>query len=332
MKMLQTGDVLDPDVTIRHGLESDIVVSEAVIIPGDTSPRANAYCGGIVDSSGEEIAFGRVIRKGKNRHFYSQSSKHINLERAVIAHGSYRYAGVFSWHYGHFLIEGLGNISIHPGSARSMPHLFHDFTKGRRAPHIAFFLSCLGVLATPVASPLRIRGELVIPPSRVRIKRSVHKDQALIYREIAESVLSQTKGLPFPGDGAIYLSRSRVNPDKRRMVNEAALEDALAGIGFTIIHPHELEVKEQIRLISRARLIVGPIGAAMVSAVFSNRDCPVIYLCHGRTDQSFPILDSISERSATYCYFDEDHRPKDNWHIDVDAFMSCFSSNGHFRS
>jgi capsular polysaccharide biosynthesis protein len=332
MRRMLTAGVLAPDVTIRQGLENDVVVSEAVIIPADTSPGGNAYCGGIVDSSGEEIAFGRVIRKGKTRHLYSQSSRHMNLEGAVVAHGSYRYGGVFSWHYGHFLIEGLGNISVAPGSPRSVPHLFHDFTKGKRAPHVAFFLSCLGVSAAPVAAPLRIRGQLVIPPPRVQIKRSVHKDQALIYREIAESVLSQTKESPCPGDGAIYLSRSRVNPDKRRMVNEAALEEALTGIGFTIVHPHELEVQEQIRLVSRARVIVGPIGAAMASAVFANRDCPVIYLCHGRTDQSFPILDSISDRSATYCYFDEDHVPKDNWRIDVGAFMSCFSSGGRFRS
>jgi hypothetical protein len=327
MKILRTGDVLDPGVYLRDGIENDVVLSEAVIIPGEKLSGVNSYRGGIVDSSGEEVVSGRLVRGPRAVVLGNPRMAGVDAEKTNTAYGSYRYAGAFSWHYGHFLLEGLGRISVSPGPERSKPHLFHDFTRAKKTPHIEFFLSCLGVSASPVSSPLRIRGELIIPPPRLIIKRSVHENQALIYREIADCVLSRKKEFRLPGDGGIYLSRSKIEKTKRprRIVNETDLEAALVRLGFTVVHMQELDMEDQIGLVSSARLVVGPLGSAMHSTVFSAGDCRVIYLCHGKPNCNYPMLDSLCGRSAVYCDFDDGHDERTSWRVDIEALTDFLS-------
>jgi capsular polysaccharide biosynthesis protein len=62
---------------------------------------------------------------------------------------------------------------------------------------------------------------------------------------------------------------SRRDARVRRLINEAAVEAALAPLGFTTIVPGEMTVREQIRRFSRAAIIVGAHGAAFGNLVFA---------------------------------------------------------------
>lgn len=70
------------------------------------------------------------------------------------------------------------------------------------------------------------------------------------------------------GGRRIYVSRRDLGGHGRRMVNEAALEVALAGKGFEIIRPHLMSARAQIAAFSDAHMVVGPSGAALFNCVF----------------------------------------------------------------
>jgi capsular polysaccharide biosynthesis protein len=72
---------------------------------------------------------------------------------------------------------------------------------------------------------------------------------------------------PGPPKDLLYLSRSDAR--KRRIVNEDELRRRIGELGFRAITPGELGVAEQIRAVSRARVIVGPHGAAFANLVFA---------------------------------------------------------------
>jgi capsular polysaccharide biosynthesis protein len=89
----------------------------------------------------------------------------------------------------------------------------------------------------------------------------------------------------------IYVSRFGLNAagwSTRIMVNEAELIARLSAIGFDIVEPERLSVREQIETFSSASTVVGPSGSGLFNTVF----------CHPGTK----IVDIQSEPQWIYSY------------------------------
>lgn len=71
-----------------------------------------------------------------------------------------------------------------------------------------------------------------------------------------------------PDTGFRRLYVSRRGDTKRPMLNEDALEQALAARGFQIVRPETLPVADQIALFRDADVIAGPTGAALANILF----------------------------------------------------------------
>jgi len=85
---------------------------------------------------------------------------------------------------------------------------------------------------------------------------------------IVRSRILESLGEPsVAGPERLYLSRSR--DEKRPMVNEPMLEEALVSRGFTIVRLPDHKVEDQIHLLQSARVVVGPTGAAFANCLFS---------------------------------------------------------------
>ena len=65
----------------------------------------------------------------------------------------------------------------------------------------------------------------------------------------------------------LYLSRTKM-PGPGRITNEHEVEQAMAGLGFTIMHPQTMSIAEQLRMYSHARVIVGEFSSALHNAMF----------------------------------------------------------------
>jgi capsular polysaccharide biosynthesis protein len=85
----------------------------------------------------------------------------------------------------------------------------------------------------------------------------------------------------FPEKGAgaekLYLHRGGAG---RRLANEAELEKALSARGFVSIHPDKFSATEQAKLLSSARFVVAPHGAALVNLVFAPPGAMLFELFH----------------------------------------------------
>jgi Glycosyltransferase 61 len=79
------------------------------------------------------------------------------------------------------------------------------------------------------------------------------------------------------GPEKIYLRRGPVG---RCLVNEAELESALKPMGFVPIDPGRLTVAGQARLMSSARWVAGPHGAALTNIVFAPPGATLLELFH----------------------------------------------------
>ena len=77
---------------------------------------------------------------------------------------------------------------------------------------------------------------------------------------------------------------------ERPLVIELAIEAMAEELGFTVIHPQELGIAEQIRIFAAAKMIMGTGGSAMHNAVFSPPDARVLMLS---SDGWVTVIDSL---------------------------------------
>ncbi|WP_276354296.1 glycosyltransferase family 61 protein [Cohnella caldifontis] len=82
---------------------------------------------------------------------------------------------------------------------------------------------------------------------------------------------------PNEANERLYISRSMAI--QRKMLNERDLLNLLQPLGFTVIHPETLSVRDQIGLFASAKTIVAPHGAALANLAFCRPGTQVIELC-----------------------------------------------------
>jgi hypothetical protein len=182
--------------------------------------------------------------------------------------GLYYFAGAAWEHFGHFVLEGLSRwwlLALLPQPLRAELR-FVIYNEHPLKTWQLELLEGLGVGADRLiylAEPMRF--ERLIVPS---IAYNLHRAAAHAQRDTWERI-----GRVFDrGEGPkrVYLSRSRYGPN-RALTNEAEVERRFEACGFTIVHPQELSIAEQIASIRHAQLIAGSAGGAMYLSAFARR-------------------------------------------------------------
>ncbi len=82
------------------------------------------------------------------------------------------------------------------------------------------------------------------------------------------------------GKQRIYVSRGAA--PRRRVLNEAAVEQLLKGHGFTAVNPGALSFADQVALFADAEIVVGAHGAGLTNAVFMGAGGALIELTHDK--------------------------------------------------
>lgn len=195
--------------------------------------------------------------------------------------------------YGHWLVELLPKLSL----ARS-----------------ACEVSGLALPLVDGAMNTVIRDSLTLCGSAPALHFPIHKKQVHFFKELVlvtgatnhgvfmsplvvqdlERMASSVRG---SGAQKVFVSRKGA---RRDLVNADAVEAELASRGFSIIHPGEMTMEQQIVAFRNARLVVGVMGAGMTNIVFAQRGARVVNITPAAMPDTFFYFLSVHKQQS-YC-------------------------------
>jgi capsular polysaccharide biosynthesis protein len=131
------------------------------------------------------------------------------------------------------------------------------------------------------------------------------------------------------GPEKVYL---RLGVGRRRLVNEAELEAALAKIGFVSIAPWQLTAAQQAKFLSSARCVVAPHGAALTNMIFAPAGALILELFHPqhRFDCYPDLAEICGHRSVALegMAINHSNDPKLEYMVDISAVLRVAEKSG----
>lgn len=177
-----------------------------------------------------------------------------------VARGAIWLSGGAAANYGHFLMDSLTGLAAleDRGLAGVFPPYARDLTRWQQGL----------VSAARIATPLQ-----TVSDAAIRFEEMIYVTTLGHYLQRNGALLSallariQPQRPLLTEDGAmVYLSRRAYTG--RVLVNEAALEAALAARGVRILHPERMTTADQIAAMAGARALIGASGAALANLCF----------------------------------------------------------------
>ena len=303
-------------------------VRNATILPGGFRYR-NPYRGGSFERGG--IAAGvyredgsfvfesgtvrgkgfRVIEVG-NRDLHDVVGSPRRKTRSVPAGV---YGGYFRGHFGHFLTEGLARLWYYldktklpiyitaapPGSEdrKNLQRLF------ARLKTCQFDFDRLVICDEPSQVD-----ELTVPSAALHSSHSVAPSYVEALQRISPLFREKFQQTEQP----LFLSRSALVQGNRRLLGAGILDEIMLRQGARVAHFEQLPFEETVRLVRSHKNIVGPIGSAFHTTVFSP-ERNLFYLADSIAPdkiKSFVEVDLLN-RSNVFVF-----RPRDQIHTRKD--------------
>lgn len=145
------------------------------------------------------------------------------------------------------------------------------------------------LVVAPPASPAFLYREGVLP----------RPDDFVIAREAVDYLRRKTQVLHAPsGDRSSRLYLSRAGLSLRKLHNEAEIENLMVARGFQVVCTEELTFREQVRLFSSARVIVGAAGSGLANMVFAPPGAQVLAFAKPVESANYWYFGNIAEASG----------------------------------
>ena len=321
------------EIGARYAVCTDPGVSKvrfAVILPlKDVRKNAfdySSYEGGICDRDGNFIA-GSVSAK---RRFCSHSAYKVKDDEISRIDEIVVFGGVFYHHFGVMMLLSLTR--------------FWWITENQETPHrIAFLLepgdsplarsnldTVLELLNIPKEKILVVDrptefSEVIIPEESFFEKfDGVNRKYIEVFNYIRDKIISTYGPV---GVEKLYLSRSRYHKGNQICdgINEEYYEQFYKRRGYTVIHPQELSIKEQIRYIASAKEIVSTYGTlAHLVSLFSSCGAKQTMLLRTQyiDDWFYAQAAILSLKEIDWYIVEAAHNPYPSSH-DGGAFLYC---------
>lgn len=268
------------------------IIDNAIVLPSSMDVKLRNMSCNVFNQSNESIKSThhrrgvdfKTFKMKENLHNHGCGHDYIQVDSDVI------YLGWVFPHYGHFLMESMSRLWFlenYNGNAKFLFNFYknHDvFIKSKQ--WATQLLEKFGITEENIiyADKKYVMERLIIPSQSMILHSSVNvKAQSYIWSKIKES----------SGEGnfskKIYLSRSQLLKDKRKLVNELEIEKIFSSFGFDIIYPEKLNLDQQIEIISQADVVSGPSGSALHNAAFMKEGSLLMSL----TTPDFCLLNEV---------------------------------------
>lgn len=210
--------------------------------------------------------------------FFSNHSQNFPLPSSFQQLSRAYFGGVLFPYYGHFLLESLAFLPNIPDD--DTPILFMCLQSTIKSWHRQFFED-IGIahrLRFTAANQLTWVDQL-LKVDQTTIIRADISSRFIHYT----SQLFQTEPSSQP-DTKIYISRR--NSTNAPIENEAALEAELIQLGFKIVAPETLSIREQVQLYNNASIIAAVEGSALHTLVMTHTAKTILMFAR-RTETEF---------------------------------------------
>lgn len=248
---------------------------------------------GVISTINGNIIAESAEQFGSNKHqpdgFIRIHENNFTLQKiksAKIFHGeSILLINKHSDNYGHFILECLPNIRL----LKEIPNLvdtnvvIHKTLNPLMRKAFHELLALAGIKENQIIE-FGEEGEIGIfeklhYPSPITGHPTWKSEVAINFCEkLAAKIINPDSNSIRKDRSADFLYISRSAAYRRRPSNENEVVETLVSKGFNVVYPESMSVQEQIILFSRAKIIVGILGAAMTNIVFSPKNAQIIML------------------------------------------------------
>ncbi|QIK79008.1 glycosyltransferase family 61 protein [Sphingomonas piscis] len=239
----------------------------------------------------------------------SRPKAEVSLPTSLnVVEGPVLFAGYLTRHYGHFVIDGMSRLwarDMFP----TLPLLFtQPAADGGRRPFSTDALDALGLSSRIISAPgPTLFRELVCPGTSFEYRWKAFRAADEPHLAASNRLSSSARRWRRP----VYLTRTgladatdaigKVRGKMRRSDAEPELESELSRRGFDVVHPEALPLSDQIALFEEAPLIVGIIGSAFHTALFSRTGrANLAILNWGRGFENCLLVDSLKQHKSAY--------------------------------
>jgi capsular polysaccharide biosynthesis protein len=232
--------------------------------------------------------------------------------------------------YAHWVVRDVLKLALveNAGLDPGLPYLVAEDLRGwQRA-----YLELLGISE---ARLLRVPSDGVYACPRIHVPTQLRNHPRMaIGIEWLRAKVAPLLAPAAERTGLIYASRREQS--NRRVLNESAVEQMLSGMGFRVIVPGEMSVREQIDAFSRARVVAAPHGSALANMVFAPPGAVLIEITSQAIhymDEFRVLVEAAGQRSRTLVSQDiERTRPSENgrelhldYRVDIEALREMVS-------
>jgi capsular polysaccharide biosynthesis protein len=242
----------------------------------------------------------------------------------------------FAKHYGHFLTEGIARLwyAFEDADCALLCHDLHVRNPLART-FLDDFVGALPEVRRRLVAfrrPTRI-GTVVLPGPSLSNRCEASDVHARAPEAVARALLGRA---PERTGQPLYLSRSRLAGGLRQVRGEAELEARLARAGVAVRHPETLSLRQQIELVNRHAVLVGPTGSALHNLLFGLAPGqPIVHLANrDELPGTYLLIDVVKRAEAHYVAAlttDPDSRKsvsKRDWILDGEAAVAALRTLG----
>ena len=285
----------------------------------------SSYEGGVCTKEGDFIAGSAITQ----RRFSCNRAYKFNYDTVTKSDETVIFGGVFYHHFGVMLLLSLTrfwwiieNIKL----PYKIAFLLEPSKKADAENHLKKIMDLFHIPTERyviVDVPTEF-SNIIIPDETLSSVEEVNIKYMEIYDFLRDSIISE---YGYCDVKKLYLSRSRYIKFNKKCdgINEEYYENFYKKRGFTILHPEELSLQEQIRYIASADEIVSTYGtlAHMASLFMKEKSSQIILLRTQYIDSWFPIQAAIFNMKIIDWYIVEASKnPYPSLH-DEGAFLYC---------
>lgn len=204
--------------------------------------------------------------------------------------GTYIFGGCLFSHFGHFIWESLSRLHA-IRQCNNYPILF--ISPNDKVFNVQkMFLKTIGV-----------KNDILLVKVPTSVKNLIYSlpGSSINPLFITDEQRDAMSCLNFQKENngvKIWLSRSMINSGK--IVNERYIEEELEKIGYKIIHPETLPLREQVRLVSTSSIVAGFDGSQFFSFLFANAIRSKFFIFNRREKIAATVTYALERRNIEF--------------------------------